>query len=566
MEEIKRDEGVSSEKPALGRRDLMKLGVGAGVAAAGLMAVPASAFAQGRGQGPQASPPTGPLAPASQAQVQHFPEIRESDQIIMSTDVGYSATTHSGWVNNSGRASGNGPMDECSRRIVEYVSKFDESKLTDPLVETIGYLMADTLGALYGGFESDPARIGARLAAKMPGPCTVFGYGIKSTYEMAAFCNGLMIRHTDFNAAPHNNEMFGGILAVAEAVKATGPQTMAAMAISYEVITAIGNTGLGNYDPAGWDCPYHSVGVAMGCGKLMGLNEDQLANAISLALVPHMPMYVCHIGTQSMWKGTHSAEQVRNGVWGAMLAEAGMTGPCMPFEARDGLIAHIGPFTRDLKLPTSPDGRSSIETIHGNGGGYKRFATEGNPQTFWQDIAQPLHQWCKPDELASIDAEVSYFAWQEISDPPKWDPRNRETADHSFPNNIARGLIDGEVFLDSFTREKYMDPVARGIMDKITIRANINGAFGGTKLTVTKKSGESRVFQAGPAKPMSHDELIAKYNRLADFMEVDKSQRDQVLKTWMDLKNTKDITEPIKLITKFGKPRPLTDMGPSRIS
>src|ERR1700722_1359640 len=129
MEEIKKDEVVNFEKPALGRRDIMKLGVGAGVAAAGLMAVPASAFAQGRGQGPQASPPTGPLAPASQAQVQHFPEIRESDQIIMSTDVGYSATTHSGWVNNSGRASGNGPMDECSRRIVEYVSKFDESKL-----------------------------------------------------------------------------------------------------------------------------------------------------------------------------------------------------------------------------------------------------------------------------------------------------------------------------------------------------------------------------------------------------------------------------------------------------
>jgi len=47
----------------------------------------------------------------------------------------------------------------------------------------------------------------------------------------------------------------------------------------------------------------------------MGLNQDQLANALSLALVPHMPMYVCHIGIQSMWKGTHSAEQVRNGVW-----------------------------------------------------------------------------------------------------------------------------------------------------------------------------------------------------------------------------------------------------------
>ena len=137
------------------------------------------------------------------------------------------------------------------------------------------------------------------------------------------------------------------------------------MVIAYEVVNAIGNTGQGNYDPSGWDSPYHSVGTAMAVGKLMGLNQDQLANALSLALVPHMPMYVCHIGTQSMWKGTHSAEQVRNGVWGAMLAREGMTGPCTPFEGRDGLIAHIGPFTRDLRLPTSPDGRMALETIHG---------------------------------------------------------------------------------------------------------------------------------------------------------------------------------------------------------
>src|SRR5208283_2994709 len=103
------------------------------------------------------------------------------------------------------------------------------------------------------------------------------------------FGNAAMIRHTDYNTAPHNNEMFGGILAVGEALHSSGLDVMAAMAISYEVIGAIGNTGKGNYDPSGWDGPYHSVGVAMGCGKLMGLNQDQLANALSLALVPHMP-------------------------------------------------------------------------------------------------------------------------------------------------------------------------------------------------------------------------------------------------------------------------------------
>jgi 2-methylcitrate dehydratase len=557
MDNAKRHD--SPRVPSIGRRDVMKLGVGAGVAMTMLKA-PASAQ-----EAP--APPTGGLAEASSQNVQRWPNIGESEQVVATTQPGYAVSTGPGWVNKSGRASGNGPMDECSRRIVEFVTSYSESKLTDKLVETINYLMVDTLGSFYGGFESEPIRISARLAQTMPGPCTVAGYGIKTTYEMAAFTNAAMIRHTDFNATPHNNEMFGGILAVGEALHSTGPQVMAAMVIAYEVVAAIGETGQGNYDPSGWDSPYHSVGTAMAVGKLMGLNQDQLANALSLALVPHMPMYVCHIGTQSMWKGTHSAEQVRNGIWGAMLAREGMTGPCTPFEGRDGLIAHIGPFTRDLRLPTSPDGRMALETIHGNGGGYKRVASEGNTQNFHQNIAPSLIAWARPEEIAAIDVQFHYFGWQEISDPPKWDPRNRETADHSMPYNIARHLIDKQIYLDSFTKEKYMDPAARELMNKITIRPLLDRSIGGgTVLTVRKKSGEERVFKGAAVPPMSHDELIQKHNRLADFMQVSKEQRERARQEWTNLRALKDIGEAMQTIAKFGQPKPLSDRSPARIS
>ncbi len=538
---------------ALRRRDLMKVAAGAS------LALTASAQTAG--------PPTGGLDEASKQNLQRWPDIRESKQVVASAQTGYTVSTGPGWVNNSGRASGNGPMDESSRRIVEFVSSYSESKLTDSLVETINYLMVDTLGAIYGGFESDPIRICARLSATMAGPCTVLGYGIKTTYEMAAFTNAAMIRHTDFNATPHNNEMFGGILAVGEALHSTGPQVLAAMVIAYEVVTAIGNTGQGSYDPSGWDSPYHSVGAAMAVGKLMGLNQDQLANALALALVPHMPMYVCHIGTQSMWKGTHSAEQVRNGVWGAMLAREGMTGPCTPFEGRDGLVAHIGPFTSDLRLPTSADGRMALETIHAGGGGYKRIASEGNTQNFHQNIAPAIIAWAKPEEIAAIDVQFHYYGWQEISDPPKWDPRNRETADHSMPYNIARHLLDKHIYLDSFTREKYMDPSARELMNRITIRPLPDRSVGdGTILTVRKKSGEERVFLGKPLAPMSNDELIQKYNRLSDFMQVNKEQRDRARAQWMNLRGVKDIGEAIETIARFGQPRPLADRSPARIS
>jgi 2-methylcitrate dehydratase len=268
-----------------------------------------------------------------------------------------------------------------------------------------------------------------------------------------------------------------------------------------------------------------------------------------------------------MWKGTHSAEQVRNGVWAAMLANGGMTGPCQPFEGRWGLIAHIGPFTRDLRFPESADGRMAIETVHGNGRGFKRFPLVGGAEIFCEHIAPELVAWTGPDEIASIKMEFNFPLWQEDADPPKWDPRNEETADHSLPYIVCRTIIDKEIYLDSFTKEKYMDPKVRDLMNKVTIHPHNDPAFGnGTRITVRKKSGEERVFTGKPATPMSHDELIAKYNRICDLKQISRDQANRAREQWMNLKDIRDIADAMQTIAKFGQPKPLSDMTPARIS
>ena len=200
-------------------------------------------------------------------------------------------------MNNSGRASGNGPLDVCAQRLADFAHSFSESNMSPSLIETINYAMVDTLATLYTGFESEPARINARLAQTMHSDmkCTILGYGITTTPEIAAFTNGAMIRHADFNPRAHNTEVMGGILAIGEALHCTGLQVMGALVIAYEVIGAISNMhtivspGHVEYDANS----IHAPGVALACGKLMGLNVDQLGNVktLSLGLMPHMPFY-----------------------------------------------------------------------------------------------------------------------------------------------------------------------------------------------------------------------------------------------------------------------------------
>jgi 2-methylcitrate dehydratase len=568
-ENLNSDEAVSS----FGRRDLMKLG-GAGVAAAILPAVTLAAQ-QGQPNRPGGASPApqaaqGNVAPTGGLErvpmIQQWPEIAESSVVVTSTTTGYHVFTGAGWVNNSGRHSGNGPMDDVTRRLVEFTANFSESRMTPPVTTAINYLMADFMACLFSGFETDPGRAAARLSQRytMNGDfkSTVFGYGIPTTPEMAAFANGGMGRHSDFD--DHNSTLVCSCIAMGEALHSTGAQVMQAIAIAYEVQAALVGTrpvvSPGHVEFDNWDL---APAVACAAGKLLGLNQDYLANAVSLALLPHMPLY-SRIGVQSMWKGFHSAEQGRNGVFAALIARDGMTGPGEPFEARDGLIAHLGPFTRDVRLPASPDGRLAMETGHGQGrGGYKRFATVASTHIFHGSILQPLRDWAKPDEIASMDLENTYYSWQESCDPPKWDPRNRETADHSYPYNMARAILDGYIYYDSFAREKYMDPKVRDLMAKITIRPNPDPNFRNIVLKVRKTSGEERVFVSKPEPPFTNDEILAKYKKSADFFKVANS--DQILKTWMNLHDLKDIGAAVAAVAKFGSPKPLSDMSPARI-
>ena len=76
--------------------------------------------------------------------------------------------TRAGYVHDANRASGNGPMDDTTRKIVSWVHSYSESNLTEPLVRAVNKTMLDSIGALIAGFEEPAVRIAARLAADVP--------------------------------------------------------------------------------------------------------------------------------------------------------------------------------------------------------------------------------------------------------------------------------------------------------------------------------------------------------------------------------------------------------------
>jgi len=467
-----------------------------------------------------------------------------------------------GYKNNANRSAGNGPMDNTTRQIVSYAQSFSESHLTNSISEILGQVMVDSIGCVIAGSDSEPARVSAKISKMNPAgslKSTVMGYGITSTPDLAAFAGSCMIRHNDFNDnglhGGHYSDILPAILAVGEAVQSSGSEVATAVVLGYELLGALEMATSGTSN-RGWDSLFYTgPAAAVAVGKLLKLNDDQLANALSLSMVPHIPMNPTHsAGPLSMWKGCHSAEALRCAVFANLLAREGMTGPCAPFEGKKGLWDTVtGPF-KDFRLPAGVDetdwyrqpGQTIIEGIM-----FKRFPSEGNSQATLEGMPQ-FKQFAKPDDIAAINVQMRTFG--EIADDSKWDPRNAETADHSLPYLIARALIEGEIYLDSFTEEKVMDPVARHLMD-ITVIEEKPELRAGPRITVLRKDGQEMTKEM-PIRftRMTVDEVNKKFDRICAFKGVSDDQRDKIRATWSNIRMIKNISDPIRALSHFGHP------------
>src|SRR5690606_924344 len=88
----------------------------------------------------------------------------------------------------------------------------------------------------------------------------------------------------------------------------------------------------------GWDQGVFVVlGAAAGAGLLLNLSTEQMGDALAIAITSSVPTRQTRAGELAMWKGCATAAAARSGVFAAVLAQAGMTGPTAAFEGFNGV-------------------------------------------------------------------------------------------------------------------------------------------------------------------------------------------------------------------------------------
>jgi len=366
------------------------------------------------------------------------------------------------------------------KSLAEYLASYGTSISYDDLppqvIHKVKALLIDTFACGMAGYFSKPSEIARRIASGISEcnlPASIIGIRQKSTPELATFANGVMIRYLDLNdgyisagdrAGGHPSDNFAPILSCADAVHAGGKEIITAVVLAYEIFCRFADC----FAPASKGFDQAVIGVisaVLGASKILRLTQEQMVQAINLAVSSNISLGQIREGELSMWKGCSVANASKNAVFSALLAREGMTGPSSIFEGSSGFFKIIsGPIQlKELGGKGRPFGIMDVMN--------KRYPCGMVAQTAVDAAIKLREKFSTVDDIAAVKISTTTSARNAMADNrEKWRPSTRESADHSLPYVVAVALMHGSVKPKHFDDKYLHNPSLLELIQKISIK------------------------------------------------------------------------------------------------
>jgi len=457
-----------------------------------------------------------------------------------------------------------------AHQLADYACALRFEDLSKDVVHEVKRRVIDSLGCALGAWNEEPCAIARKVASDFSAKqgAKIVGTNHKAPPDWSAFANGCCIRYFDYNDTylskepAHPSDNIAAALAIAESVGATGRELITAIALAYEVQCRFCDAA--SIRARGWDhVTYGAFSTALACAKLMKLDPKKTRHAVNIAGVAGAAMRQARVGELSHWKGVAFANAARHGVFSALLARAGMTGPGPIFEGQMGFEKQLGvslgnvaekfavPFAKTGDGPASMILRTSI----------KFWPAEYHSQSAIEAALFLRNQIggveVKSMRIESHDASVDIIG----SEPEKWRPETRETADHSLPYITAIALIDGEVTEKQFQSERFTDPKIWKFLENVKVERNeeLSGLYPGAVANIVhvdladgRRLTRRVDYPMGHAKnPLKDSQVEEKFNVLVDPMLGSDRARKIIDIVWKldEAKNVSELMRAMEMAT-----------------
>jgi 2-methylcitrate dehydratase PrpD len=235
------------------------------------------------------------------------------------------------------------------RNLARFAAALCYEDIPQSVLEEARRSLVNVFATAIAGCREEAVEISARTLAPLTGDptSTYIGRSERGDAAAAAFVNAMSANIFDFDdtheatvihpAAP----VFSALFAHAETTRVSGADLLRAFVIGSEVECRIGNALSPYHYARGWHITSTCgvFGAATGVGALLGLDEQRMAHAMSVAAVQSCGL-VNALGT--MAKSVSVGNAARNGLLSARLAAASFTGPGNPLSGERGYLHVYG--------------------------------------------------------------------------------------------------------------------------------------------------------------------------------------------------------------------------------
>ena len=386
-----------------------------------------------------------------------------------------------------------------AHQLAHYACSLQFEDLSKEVVHEVKRRVIDSIGCALGAWKEEPCVIARNVASEFSAKAgsTIIGTSHKAPPDWAAFATGCCIRYFDYNDTylskepAHPSDNISAAFAIAESLGVNGRELITAIALAYEVQCRLCDAA--SIRARGWDhVTYGAFSTALAAARLMRLDPEKTRHAVNIAGVACAAFRQARVGELSHWKGVAFANAARHGVYSALLARAGMTGPAPIFEGQMGFEKELGVSLGNVGAAFAPR-RGKEENVQRSTSNVQRSMEEKGEGTAAMILKTSIKYW--PAEYHSQSAiEVALALRKEIADltevksmtieshdasvdiigsePEKWKPETRETADHSLPYITAIALIDGEVTNKQFEPERFADRKIWKFLENVKVERN----------------------------------------------------------------------------------------------
>jgi 2-methylcitrate dehydratase PrpD len=426
---------------------------------------------------------------------------------------------------------------EVTSRLAAFASQLSYKSMPADVRDWSRIFLLDFVGVALGAahfFQRNGDRLLARYldAVAPPGPCTVLGYGMRTTPMLAAFANGTLAEALDFqdtnmDVVTHNGTpIIPAALALGEQLKAPWSKIAAGIIAGYEVHSRL----LATVMPGHWYRGFQSTstfgtcGAAVAAGKLLGLDAQAMKQALGVSGAIMPVTNSDHVFKAYTIKACLPGQSASCGVSAAYLAKAGF----------DGVALEGEPPRHHAPLHTLSDGPPKLElALEGLGEVWQSRRVAFKPYPVGHLIVGPVEiileilrqrpiDWREVEGVDILTYKHAIFRTGKYS-------TSKSTyidAHFSIPYCVAVTLMDGALTPRQLWKQRVRDPRVHELASRVVLTEDpaMSAAYPEkwpVQLTLRMRNGEKithRIDEVkwSPERPPSFEEIADKFRLCAE--------------------------------------------------